>query len=800
MAETKPLSPSGALRFGVFQVNVAARELRKHGVRIRLPGQPFCILSMLLERPGEIVTREEMRKRLWASDTFVDFEHSLNSAIKKLRAALGDSSENSRYVETVPRVGYRFIAPVDAISATEAITAGASVGVDRLRIPHAPRAKTSGPIRRLRNAILPAVMVAAALAAGSYLHSHHTPKLTGKDTVVLADFANHTGDQIFDDTLRTALSVSLRQSPFLNVLSDDKVAATLGLMARPRATAVTPEVAREICLRTGSKAYVAGSIASLGSEYVLGLRAVTCQSGDTLAVEQVTASGKEKLLGSLDEAASKLRRELGESISTVQKFEVPLAEATTSSLEALKAYSLGLREQDAAASLNYLHRAIQLDPDFAAGYYDLGNQYESRGEVERASEYFTKAFQLRNRASEFEKLRIMAEYYSSVTGELDKGAQSYKEIVDSYPRSSNAYGGLIWHYLALGQFEKAEEAGRQSLQLTPDSIVPYINLSGALVAQQRFAEAWKILEQTQALKLEANLDGLSLHTCFYELAFAQGNSSAMLEHQKWLSAQPQFENWGLGLASDSEAYTGHLAKATDLTRQAVDSGVHSDNREFAATWLEHAALREMASGLTAQAKRSATEGQKLYAKGQGVQVEAALAFAMAGDGPKAESLVHELNQRFPLDTQIQSVWLTTIRAQLALSRNHPGAALKELPPPSQLDFGLIQFANSISCLYPIYVRGQAYLASGQSQAAAAEFQKIVDHKGIVGNCWTGALAHLGLARASALQARTVQGADSDAARVRALASYKDFLTLWKDADPNIPILRQAKAEFAKLPQ
>ena len=479
---------------------------------------------------------------------------------------------------------------------------------------------------------------------------------------------------------------------------------------------------------------------------------------------------------------------------------MPLAEATTSSLEALKAYSLGLGEQDAAASLNYLHRAIQLDPDFAAGYYALGNQYETRGEVERASEYFTKAFQLRNRASEYEKLRIMAEYYSSVTGELDKAAQSYKEIVDSYPRSSDAYGGLIWQYLALGQFGKAEEVGRQSLRLSPDSIIPSISLSGALVSQQRYAEAWQILQQVQAQKLETSLYGLSLHTCSYELAFVQGNSSAMLEHQKWLMSKPPFENWGFGLESDSEAYGGHLAKARDLTRQAADSAVHSDNKEFAATWLEHAALREMASGLTAQAKRSATEGQKLYPKGPGVQAEAALVFAIAGDGPNVESLVHELDQRFPLDTQMQSVWLTTIRAQLALSRNHPVAALKELPPPSQLDFGLIQFANSISCLYPIYVRGQAYLASGQSQAAAAEFQKIVDHKGIVGNCWTGALAHLGLARASVLQARTMQGADADAARLRALVAYKDFLTLWKDADSNIPVLRQAKAEYAKLLQ
>src|SRR5579864_1102343 len=400
MAETKSLSRSPVLRFGVFQTNLAARELRKHGVRVSLPGQPFCILSMLLEKPGEIVTREEMRHRLWAADTFVDFEHSLNSAIKTVRGALGDSPENSCYIETVPRVGYRFIAPVETVSVTAPSNGSTSVGADRLGPLVAARANGLGAKTKLWKVTLPFTVVVMALAAGSYVYSHRTAKLTEKDTVVLADFANHTGDQIFDDTLKTALSVSLRQSPFLNVLSDDKVAATLKLMARPSTAAVTPEVARELCQRAGSKAYVAGSIASLGSQYVLGLSAVSCQSGDTLAQEQVTAPDKEKLLGALDEVASKLRSELGESIATVQKFDMPLAEATTSSLQALKAYSLGLHEQDSSAALAYLQRAIQLDPDFAAGYYAIGNRYETMGQVARASEYFSKAFQLRERASE----------------------------------------------------------------------------------------------------------------------------------------------------------------------------------------------------------------------------------------------------------------------------------------------------------------------------------------------------------------------------------------------------------------
>ncbi len=809
MAAESPPSPSPVYRFGVFQINLGARELRKHGVRIRLPGQPFCILSMLLEKPGEIVTRDEMRQRLWAADTFVDFEHSLNTAVKKLRAALGDTPENSRYVETIPRVGYRFVAPIQGAAESpylqqlrpilEIELPGETKAVGAVAESKFPEVSGVFGKNAWKISILAIPVVVAVLIGGirHYL-SQQARRLTDKDTIVLADFANSTDDPVFDDTLKAALNISLRQSPFLNVLSESEVAKTLQQMTRPATTRLTPEVARELCQRARSKAYLAGAIGSLGSEYVLGLKAVNCQNGDTLAQEQVTAAAKEKVLGALGDAATKLRGELGESIATVQKFDTPLAEATTSSLEALKAYSLGLREQDAATALAFLQRAIQRDPDFAGGYYAIGNKYESMAQVGRASEYFTKAFQLRERASERERLSIMAEYYSSVTGELDKAAQSYREIIDSYPQSSNAYGGLIWQYLALGQFAKAEGAGREALRRSPDSLTPYINLSGALVSQERLGEAQAILQEAQARKLGDDLEGLSLHTSFYELAFVDGDSPTMLEHQKWLLSKNEFESYGLGLAADTEAYAGRLGKAELLTRQAVDSAVRADNKEFGATWKEHAAVREAAFGNAAEARRLASDGVKLYESSQAVQVESALAFAMVGDRPRTESLVQNLDKRFPLDTQMQTLWLPAIRAQLALSRNSPARALNQLPAPSQLEFGLIQFANSVSCLFPIYLRGEAYLASGQGQQSAAEFQKILEHRGIVGNCFTGALAHVGLARANVIQARTLQGADANAARVRALGAYKDFFTLWKDADPDVPILKQAKAEYTKL--
>ncbi len=640
--------------------------------------------------------------------------------------------------------------------------------------------------------------VAALVAGGLYYRSHRqNRRLTEKDTIVLTDFSNSTDDPVFDDTLKTALTVSLRQSPFLNVLSDTQVAKILKLMTRPASTRLTPEVARELCQRAGSKAYLAGSIGSLGSEYVLGLKAVNCQIGDTLAEEQVTAASKEKVLDALGGVASKLRGELGESLATVQKFDVPLAEATTSSLEALKAYSLGrktLSEKGPAAALPYHQRAIELDPNFAIAYRAAGGDYDSVGQLGRASEYFTKAFQLREHAGEREKLDITADYYSNVTGELDKAAQTYQEEIDSYPRAVGAYTELGAVLVMQGQYQKAAEVTRQAQRLAPDHVASYENLANCALGLQRFDEARQMIHAAQAQKL----DDVVMRNLLYALAFLGSDSAAMAEQQRWFAAKPGFENWGLALASDTEAYGGHLGKARELTKRAVDSAIQADSKENGAIWQAIAAQREAVFGNPAEARQGAAEALKLAPASQGVQSEAALAFAMAGDTVRAQSLAQDLAKRFPLDTQMQSLWLPAIQAQLALDRKNPPLALNTLQAASLIELGQIGFVINLSCLYPTYIRGEAYLAAGQGPAAAAEFQKVLDHRGIVWNCWTGALAHLGLARATALEAKTSQGADAAADRVRALAAYKDFLTLWKDADPDIPILRQARAEYAKL--
>jgi DNA-binding winged helix-turn-helix (wHTH) protein/tetratricopeptide (TPR) repeat protein len=774
-------------RFGSFEADFQEGRLTKAGVRIRLQEQPLQILALLLERPGQVVTREEIRQKLWSGDTFVEFDDALNTAVRKLRAALNDSADNPRFLETVPRRGYRFVAPVAWTPELQAVAAPIKSGVPRRRYPYL------NPYLWLAVAV---IMVGGAVVASRHF-SRPGLQITPRDTIVLADFSNSTGDAVFDDTLETALKVSLRQSPFLNVLSDSEVARALQQMTRPAGTKLTPEVARELCVRAGSKAFLAGSIGSLGSEYVLGLKAVNCQNGDTLAQEQVTAASKEKVLDALGGAASKLRGELGESLATVRKFDVPLVQATTSSLEALKALSLGRKASDEkgpGAALPYDQRAITLDQNFAMAYRAVGIDYANLSELGRAGEYFTKAFQLREHASEREALTISAEYYSYATGELNKAAQTFQEEMEVYPREDAAYVNLGLVYGAQGQYEKATEITRQVARRAPDAVSEYENLANYALALQRFDETRQVIREAQVRKI----DDFILHNAAYALAFIGTDSSAMAEQQRWFASKPEFENVGLALASDTEAYSGHLAKARELTKRAVSSAVRADNKENGAVYLAIAAQREAAFGNAARARQTAAETLKLAPASQGAESEAALAFAMAGDTARAESLAQDLKKRFPLDTQVQSLWLPVVQAQLALDRKDPAAALNALQAASTVELGQIPFVNNISCLYSVYVRGEAYLAAGQAEPAAAEFQKILAHSGIVWNCWTGALAHLGVTRANALRAKTSQGKDAHDARVRALAAYKDFLTLWKDADPDIPILKQAKAEYEQL--
>jgi len=516
-----------------------------------------------------------------------------------------------------------------------------------------------------------------------------------------------------------------------------------------------------------------------------------------MAREQVTALAKERVLDALGMAASKLRSELGESLATVQKFDVTLRQATTPSLDALKADTLGekfLYQGDPASAPPYFERALELDPNFAMAYMQLGITYYTLNQPGRAMECFAKAFSLREHASEREKLQISAAYYGNVTGEIDKAIQALQEVIEIYKHSS-AYNGLTEFYTRLGQYDKSAEAARRLLALDPDKNWGFINLAMDDLALQNFSGARQIIQQAQA----RSVDSPFLHSCLYTISFLQGDSVGMEEQQRWFAGQRVYANYGLALVANTEAYAGHVKKARELARSAADSAVRSDNKENAAMYQANAALQEAAYGNPAEARQSAAEALKLAPGNPNVAVQTALAFAMTGETERALGLVQDLGKRFPLDTQMQLLGVPAIQAQLELGRHEPGLALNTLRAGLPIEFANTPFTTSnTSCLYPTYIRGQAYLAVRRGAAAAAEFQKIIDHNGIVGNCWTGALAHLGIGQANALLATTSQADRAAAARTQAIDAYKTFLVLWKDADPDIPILRQAKAEYVKL--
>jgi len=629
---------------------------------------------------------------------------------------------------------------------------------------------------------VPVLTVALLVAGGLYYRAHRSKPLTDKDTIVLADFANTTGDAIFDDTLKTALSVSLQQSPFLNVLSDSEVAKTLHLMTRPAGTKLTPEVARELCQRAGSKAYIAGSIGSLGSEYVLGLKAVNCQNGDALAQEQVTAASKEKVLDALGETASKLRGELGESLTTVQKLDVPLAEATTTSLEALKAYSMARSvtlEKGSAPAIPFLKRAVELDPSFAAAYTALARRYDELGQPSLALENATKAYQLRDRVSEREKLVISAVYFSA-TGEIEKEAQAYELWEATYPRDTPHIDQDVGtDYAIMGQWDKARAKYQEAVQLSP-SFGSYLDLAMAYASLNRLEEAKSTVDEALAHKLDGGL----LRVEIYSLAFLQEDSAQMEQQVAWGAGKPGDEDVLLSMQSDTEAYYGRMSGARDFSRRAVDSAVRADSKETAALWQINAALREAEVGNTAAARQGVSAALAL-SEGRDVKIIAALTFARVGDTPKAKALAAELERSYPTNTMLKLYWLPTVNAVVALNQGEPVRAVAALEAATPYELGTPAFVNY---LYPAYVRGQAYLLLRNGAAAAAEFQKLLDHRGIVDNFVTGSLAHLQIGRAHAMTSDTA----------KAKTAYQDFLTLWKDADPDIPILKEAKAEYAKL--
>jgi serine/threonine protein kinase/tetratricopeptide (TPR) repeat protein len=633
-----------------------------------------------------------------------------------------------------------------------------------------------------------AVIVVALIAGGVYWRSRSTSSvattpLTEKDTVVLADFDNKTGDSVFDDALKQALAVDLGQSPFLNILSERRVGETMQLMGRKPGDRITLDVAREICLRTGTKALLNGSISRLGTQYVIGLEAINCNTGDVLAKEQAEASAKEGVLKTLDQVATSMRTKLGESLTSVEKFDVPI-EATTNSLEALKAFSMGVRvarEKGPAEGISFYKRALELDPNFATAYALLGLNYANLGQPTRAAEELQKAYQLRDRVSEREKLRISANYYYIVTGELEKEAQTYQLWVQSYPNDSVPHGNLGANYSALGQYDQALPEIKKGIALAPDTVVGHQNIGLVYLALGQFDKAQAALDSAAALKLDAG----SLHLMAYYLGFLQNDSATMAQHVAWGAGKPGDEDPLLAAQSDTEGYYGRLAAARDFARRAVDSAVRADSKETAALWQANGALREAEFGNAAQARQAANAALSL-SPGRDVKVLAAVAFARAGDIPHARALADELEKTYPTNTTLKLYWFPIVRAAIALGNQKPSDAVVALEAVAPYEFGEPP-PFQIGTIYAAYIRGEAYLASHDGATAAREFQKFLDHRGLVVNYPLASLARLGLARAYALSGDTA----------KAKATYQDFLKLWKDADPDIPVLKEAKAEYAK---
>ena len=626
-------------------------------------------------------------------------------------------------------------------------------------------------------------LTAVAVAGAGYFYFNRTPTLTDKDTIVLADFDNKTGDSVFDGGLKEALVVALEQSPFLKVLSDRKVSETLQMMGRPQNERVSMDVGREICLRTGNKAVLGGTISSFGNSYLIDLNAVACSNGDTLAKEQGEASSKEDVLKVVSRICASTRRKLGESLPSVEKFDVPI-EVTTSSLEALKSFSLGMttrREMGSVPSVPFFERAIELDPSFPMAYAMLSSTSSNTGEPSLAMQYANRAYELREHATEPEKLIISGVYFRA-TGQIEKQMETLRLWKADYPRESAPHNNLGACESQLGRYENALSENKEALRLDPNTMTHYSNLGESYLRLNQLEEAKDTFNQS----LAHNLDGARLRQNIYYLNFLLGDDAKMQQQVSWAAGKPREEDLLLSSESDTEAYYGRVNKARDFSRQAVESALRADAKEIAAIWRANAALRDAELGQSSSARHGANGALGLSSE-RDVKIVAALTLARVGDASQAMALAEELRRDYPNNSLIKLYWLPTINAALQLQTNNSSAAVRELETAAPYELGDPPPMQT-GTLYPAYLRGQGYLLAKNGSAAVAEFEKLLNHRGVVLNFVTGALAHRQLGRAYAMQGDTA----------KAKTAYQDFLTLWKDADPDIPILKQAKAEYAKL--
>ena len=773
------------LRFGEFDLDLEHYELRKKGRPVRLQLQPCKVLSALASRPGELVTREELKRQIWNGTTFVDFEQGLNFCVRQIRLALDDDAESPKFIETVPRRGYRFVFPVTPENGQPAN--GQTEPETTLHSAHHGHSETAPSAYRVSMHangrlwlwVSAAVLTALGIVAiGPWSHRHRPP-LTDKDKIVLADFVNTTGDPIFDGALRQGLAVQLEQSPFLSLISGEQVQQALRMMKRQTDTKLTPEIAREICQRTSGAVVLNGSIIQIGIQYSLILRAERCSDGETIASTQTLAGDKSHVLDALGKASSDIRKKLGESLASIQKFSTPLEQATTQSLDALQAYDLGFKtgaeRSDDIAAIPFFQRATTLDPNFALAYLLLGMMYENLGEETLSKENIQRAYDLRSAVSLREKLFIESEYYSNNLGDLQKAQQVYSVWTQMYPRDWLPRNEAMQLYNFLGQPDKALDEIREAHTLYPESGLINGNLLSAYISAGRMDEARVFAKE---IKVKTP-DTFQVRANLYRLAFLQNDRAGMEEQIAFSSGKPGLEDQLLNNEADTAAYYGKLAHSREFSSRAVASARRAEDKETAAAYLADAALREALLGNNSEALRQAAAAL-LLSKTANVRVTAAIVFALTARGTRMRAIAEQLGKDYPDDTLTRFVYLPTLTALAALSGNEAPKAIEALSVATPYELGV--------SLYPAYYRGLAYLSTHQSKEAATEFRKILDHSGLVWNLPINALAHLQLGRAFAIQGDTP----------KARAAYQDFLMLWKDADPDIPILKQAKREYAEL--
>jgi len=783
--------------FGPFRVDPDKQVLFRDGAPVPVTPKTFETLLILVRHSRELVSKDDLMKELWP-DSFVE-ESNLSQNIFMLRKALGDTPEDKRYIVTLPGKGYRFVAEVrtivqdgeDVVITNRSRTQMVLEQPDNRPVVSVPAlpARATRKLNWKYWAALCAGFVLLALGILVFVKTQQSCSTCIEDSVVIADFTNTTGDPVFDDALRQGLAVQLEQSPYLQLVSDRRIQQTLLAMGQPADAKLTPELAREVCERTGSAAVVGGSIATLGSQYVLGLKAVNCHTGDEIAEQQTQIARKEDVLNSLSEQSSLLRGKLKESLASIQKFDVPLEQATTSSLNALRAYSLGLQAMAATGekgAIPFFERAVQIDPKFAAAYAYLALEYGSSGSSELATENIRKAYELRDRASDRERFFISAYYFGRATGNQEKARQICEEWAQTYPRDPQPHyflEGFIFPTLA--NYDGAIEAGRRALELVPDSAVSYMLLGEDLLYFGHLSESQEVLRLAKERNLKKNPRLLILE---FDLAFSQGNADGMQRAVSASQGKPELMDWLLDRQAFALAHAGQMQKARTLSAQSVQLAQQQGDVERAAAFRTRTALREAFFGNLQQAKQDANSALGI-ARNREVEYGAAVALAMAGDEQHAKALADELAKDFPEDTSVRFNYLPVIRGIVAIKAGEPLKAVQLLDSAAPYELGsprsaLLWYFGS---LYPVLIRGDAYLAAHRGEDAAREFEKILSHHDLMTGDPVSALVQCRLARAYEVAGEPA----------KARSQYQTFLDLWKNADPDIPIYKQAKAEYAK---